>query len=117
MPKETMTPVERWLAVLRREKPDRVPMDYWATDEVTEKLKKHLGVETFEEMCDKLHIDYPINIGPEFSSEINGDEQDSPLLKTESCILQRWQHQPGLHNWKQPEKNCKKYIYYYITEN
>ena len=26
----SMTPLERWLAVFRREKPDRVPMDYWA---------------------------------------------------------------------------------------
>jgi uroporphyrinogen decarboxylase len=32
MPRETMTPRERWLAVLRREKPDRVPMDYWTTE-------------------------------------------------------------------------------------
>ena len=46
MPRETMTPRERWLAVLRRGKPDRVPMDYWATDEATDKLMKHLGVST-----------------------------------------------------------------------
>ena len=28
-----MTSKERWLAVLNREQPDRVPMDYWATGE------------------------------------------------------------------------------------
>ena len=33
MPKETMTPRERWLAVLNGEMPDRLPMDYWATGE------------------------------------------------------------------------------------
>ena len=38
MPKETMTPRERWLAVLQRRKPDRVPMDYWSTPEFEEKL-------------------------------------------------------------------------------
>ena len=43
MPKETMTPKERWLAVLRREKPDRVPMDYWSTPEFSAKLIRHLG--------------------------------------------------------------------------
>jgi uroporphyrinogen decarboxylase len=44
MPKETMTPKERWLAVLRREKPDRVPMDYWSTPEFSAKLIRHLGL-------------------------------------------------------------------------
>lgn len=29
MIRESMTPKERWLAVLRHEKPDRIPMDYW----------------------------------------------------------------------------------------
>ncbi len=33
MPRESMTERERWLAVLRREKPDRIPMDYWSTAE------------------------------------------------------------------------------------
>ena len=41
--KESMTPKERWLAVLNREKPDRIPMDYWATGEATEKVMKYLG--------------------------------------------------------------------------
>ena len=43
MPKESMTPKERWLAVLHREKPDRVPMDYWSTPEASARLIKHLG--------------------------------------------------------------------------
>ena len=33
MTKETMTPRERWQAVLTRQPPDRVPMDYWSTPE------------------------------------------------------------------------------------
>lgn len=66
MPKETMTPRERWLAVLKREKPDRVPMDYWATAEATDKLRKHLGCRTREQMLDKLHVDYPVTVGPEY---------------------------------------------------
>jgi uroporphyrinogen decarboxylase len=40
---ESMTPQERWLAVLNREVPDRVPMDYWATPEATSQLARHLG--------------------------------------------------------------------------
>ncbi len=67
MPKETMTPRERWLAVLTRQTPDRVPMDYWATSEATDKLKKHLGARAREQMLKMLHVDYPVNVGPEYA--------------------------------------------------
>lgn len=66
MPKETMTPRERWLAVLRREKPDRVPMDYWATAEANQKLMKHLGCANMQEVFDRLHIDTPLSVGPRY---------------------------------------------------
>jgi len=63
MPTETMTPRERWLAVLERQTPDRVPMDYWATAEADAKLKAHLGVATDEERDARLHIDRPLTVG------------------------------------------------------
>ncbi len=65
MPKETMTGRERWLAVLNREKPDRVPMDYWATEEATRNLLNYLGC-TFDEMLERLHIDLPYTVGPRY---------------------------------------------------
>ncbi len=61
MGKDTMTPRERWKAVLRREKPDRVPMDYWATGEATDTLLAHLGCDREEAML-RLHIDQPFNV-------------------------------------------------------
>jgi uroporphyrinogen decarboxylase len=67
MPKETMTPKERWLAVLHRQKPDRVPMDYWATSEATDTLKKHLGCRTRYQLLKKLHVDYVVKAGPRYS--------------------------------------------------
>jgi len=66
MPKETMTSRERWLAVLRREKPDRVPMDYWATPEATAKVMKHLGVSTVDELHRRLHIDAPFSLSGDY---------------------------------------------------
>ena len=63
MPKETMTPRERWLAVITHHKPDRVPMDYWATGEATEKLMRHLGVGDHWEMRRRLHIESPVGVG------------------------------------------------------
>ncbi len=66
---ETMTGRERWLAVLNREKPDRIPMDYWATPEASEKLCEHMGCD-IDEALERLHIDTPLcvsgrYVGPE----------------------------------------------------
>ena len=62
MPRETMTGRERWLAVLSRQKPDRMPMDYWGTPEATERLCSHLGCD-WDEACRRLHIDRPFGVG------------------------------------------------------
>ncbi len=67
MPQETMTPRERWLAVLKRETPDRVPMDYQATPEATGKLLEHLGCATLDEAYAKLHIDHPLAVRPRYA--------------------------------------------------
>ncbi len=61
-----MTPKERWLAVLSREMPDRIPMDYWATPETTAMLLKHIGCSNELEMCRKLHVDMTIKVSPEY---------------------------------------------------
>lgn len=76
MSKETMTPRERWLAVLQRRKPDRVPMDYWATPEATAKLLKHLGCATDREMLKQLHVDFVVSavpdyVGPQLPAQTN----------------------------------------------
>jgi uroporphyrinogen decarboxylase len=66
MPKESMTAKERWLAVLARKKPDRVPMDFWATDEASEKLVRHLGCGSRQEALQKLHVDYSVWVLPRY---------------------------------------------------
>jgi uroporphyrinogen decarboxylase len=52
-----MTPRERWLALLAGKTPDRVPSDYQATDEVTERLRSELGCPDNEALYRKLDID------------------------------------------------------------
>jgi len=66
MPKETMTPLERWLAVFKRQRPDRVPMDFWGTPEITQKLVANLGCSTREEMLKKLHVDFVVGVSPRY---------------------------------------------------
>jgi uroporphyrinogen decarboxylase len=59
-----MTPRERWLAVFSRRKPDRVPTDYWGTDEATARIMRHLGCRSKRQMLDRLRVDYEVRVGP-----------------------------------------------------
>ncbi|MCK4298185.1 MAG: uroporphyrinogen-III decarboxylase-like protein, partial [Planctomycetes bacterium] len=63
MPKETMTPRERWLAIVNHEVPDRVPLHYRATEEADAKLMKYLGVSTAQERNERLHIEPHMGVG------------------------------------------------------
>lgn len=71
-----MTAKERWLAVLQRKKPDRLPTDYWATPEVTEMLLKHTGTASAEELFAALHIDVPITVSPTYTGPKLESDQD-----------------------------------------
>lgn len=64
---DSMTPRERWLAVLRRQSPDRTPTDYWGTPETGEKIRRHFGAATLSEALDQMHVDYPIQVGPRYA--------------------------------------------------
>ncbi len=57
---------ERILTAARRGKPDRVPLDIWATGEVYEKLFQHFGVTTHREVWDRLHLDKIVGVGPKY---------------------------------------------------
>jgi uroporphyrinogen decarboxylase len=63
---DNMTPKEHWLAVLRRETPDQVPMDYWGTWEASQNVIAYLGVNDYWEMCERLHIDTVVPVHPEY---------------------------------------------------
>jgi uroporphyrinogen decarboxylase len=67
MPKETMSSKERWLAVCRRQSPDRVPMDYWGTNEATRALMAHLGCGTKRQALQKLHVDFVVEVKPPYA--------------------------------------------------
>ncbi len=54
---------ERVLAVLNREKPDRIPVDIWLAPELVEEFKKHLGVEDELDIYRNLDIDKIVWLG------------------------------------------------------
>jgi uroporphyrinogen decarboxylase len=66
MAQDSMTPKERWLAVLAGQTPDRVPVDYWGTDEATSAVVHHLGLRNRWQMFDRLHIDKIVSVYPEY---------------------------------------------------
>lgn len=59
-----MTPRERWLALFSGQRPDRVPCDYWATAEVTSRLRQELGSNSDRALWEKLKIDKCIHLAP-----------------------------------------------------
>jgi uroporphyrinogen decarboxylase len=61
-----MTSKERWLAVLNKQKPDRLPTDYWTTPEAHQKLMGHLGCDTDRDLYARLHIDRAISVSPRY---------------------------------------------------
>jgi uroporphyrinogen decarboxylase len=52
-----MTPKERWLALLERRRPDRIPTDYQATPEVTARLLRDLACAGEEALWQRLSVD------------------------------------------------------------
>ncbi len=76
MKKESMSSRERWLAVLNRKPSDRIPMDYQGTPEVLVNLKKHLGLNTDQEVWEKLHIDMRYWIGPDYTGPALAADHD-----------------------------------------
>lgn len=76
MLRETMTSRERWLAVLQRRQPDRLPMDYWTTPEARSALKKHLGIADDAELYRRLHMDVPFTVSPAYVGPPVPDGQD-----------------------------------------
>jgi hypothetical protein len=76
---------ERWLAVGRRQKPDRVPMDFWGTDEIRAKVRRHLGAASDDEMYAKLHVDRPVVVDPPYAGPPLADDADlwRPLPRRE----------------------------------
>ncbi len=71
-----MTAKERVLSAINRERLDRIPCDYWGTQEIADKLKKHLGVEKDLDLWKKLGIDKIIGLAPRYISPSLADNED-----------------------------------------
>ena len=64
-----MTPRQRWQALLNHRAPDRVPTDYQATPEVTERVLRHLACPDEMALWKRLSIDRRLEIRPRWKLE------------------------------------------------
>ncbi|MGB2937761.1 MAG: uroporphyrinogen decarboxylase family protein [Phycisphaerae bacterium] len=74
-----MTPRERWLALLAGEKPDRIPTDYWATAEVTERLMADLACGDRDALFERLHIDGVNGVGAPHTLRHHPDDPEADI--------------------------------------
>jgi uroporphyrinogen decarboxylase len=65
---------------LTREKPDRIPMDYWATAETTEILIKYFGCGDEYGLYRRLHIDKPVTVEPRYKGPPLADGSDGSMV-------------------------------------
>lgn len=72
---------ERVLRALAHQEPDRVPIDYWASGEITARLLKELRLSSEEELLEHFGVDFryiagPRYIGPELAVRADGSVED-----------------------------------------
>lgn len=71
-----MLPRERVLTALAHQTPDRVPTDFWAVEEIWNRLKVHFGAESKDQALDQLGVDIrrvrPDYIGPPIRTLADG---------------------------------------------
>jgi uroporphyrinogen decarboxylase len=89
-----MTPRERVMTTLEHREPDRVPVDYWAVSEVTERLKRHFGLQDDEGLLRHLGVDLryvrgPSYIGLELREHPDGTVEDLWGVRRRIVTLER----------------------------
>lgn len=86
-----ITSRERVLTAARGGKPDRIPLDLWATSEVCEMLYRHFGISTPKALWERLHLDkivgvFPRYVGPPERMLTDGRKQVPPWWVTQKSI-------------------------------
>lgn len=76
-----MTSRERTLTAIQGGRPDRVPLDIWATAEVWARLRAYLGTKDVRAIRERLHLDgfagvAPIYVGPPIPTYQDGTVED-----------------------------------------
>ena len=60
---------DRVLDAVARRQPDRIPIDFWAVDPVTDRLIEHFGVADREQLLVRLGVDLRYVLGPSYAGQ------------------------------------------------
>jgi len=91
------------LVTIAHRKPDRVPVDYWATKDVDRKLLAHFGIQGRDKLLEKLGVDlryiFPRYTGPQLRTFSDGSTEDiwqvrRKRIKTGDAIYEEVSHSP-----------------------
>ncbi len=93
-----MTPRERWLSVLQKKKPDRVPMDYWGTPETTESLMKHLKCPDQDSLFKKLRVDKISTVSPRYTGPAFPDDTNEFGLRYKKVNYETGSYLEGVNH-------------------
>ena len=93
-----MTSRERWLAVLNREEPDRIPMDWWGTDEIRDRVMAHLGVTSENDMFAALHVDRPVVVEPVYIGPPLKSDEDVYGVRYDYADYGTGRYREAVHN-------------------
>ncbi|MCD6335574.1 MAG: hypothetical protein J7M27_09620 [Candidatus Latescibacteria bacterium] len=74
-----MTSKQRVLTAIGHQEPDRVPVDYWAAPEITERLLHHFGLADKEALLRRLDVDLRTIPGPSYAGQELKTYQDGSV--------------------------------------
>jgi len=93
-----LTHRERVLAAINHRRPDRIPWDYWATSEITQRLLQYFGVADKEALLRHLGVDLryvagPSYVGQQFRRYADGSVEDLWGVRRMEKTVQRDRYQ------------------------
>ena len=76
---KSMTPRERWLAILAGKATDRIPVDMTATPEVIGRLRKELHCADDRALWQKLNVDGRVEVAPKWNLPHHPDDPQADM--------------------------------------
>ncbi|NLJ56605.1 MAG: hypothetical protein GX334_06110 [Firmicutes bacterium] len=64
-----MNSKERVMTAMNHQEPDKCPVDFWATEEIKDRLKEHWNIDSEEEMLQRVGCDVRIVRGPSYAGQ------------------------------------------------
>ena len=103
---------ERVLMAMNHEKPDRVPMDYWAWSEVNGNLQEKLSLKDYDELLDYLGVDLRTIRAPYVGPPDcwTGLRNAKTVEDLEKCEIP----DPDMFDYSNIESLCDKYSHYAV---